>query len=106
MRTLTDATLYTVSSLRGTYFALLDHDSGCILTEPTETAAAALANQRDLVIVDQVQITEDKLRKLMVSRYGEVHSSAPADVKSPAMAVPELADDPLHIDTLAAHAGA
>lgn len=68
MRTLTDATLYTVTGPRATYYALRIHDTGAILTERTESAAAAIANEQDLVIVDQLQITHAELLDMMAAR--------------------------------------
>lgn len=69
MKTLTDATLYTVNGPRGTYYAIRDHDTGTVLTEGTESAAAAVANEKDLVIVDQLQIGHAELLKLMAARW-------------------------------------
>ena len=68
MRTITDATLYTVTGPRTTYYALRNHDTGAIQTERTEAAAAAIANEQDFVIVDQVQITHGKLLEMMAAR--------------------------------------
>jgi len=68
MRTLCDATLYTVIDPRGTYYAIRDHDSGMVWTRPTESAAAMLANENNLVIVEQAMIQHDKLME-MASRY-------------------------------------
>ena len=68
MRTLTDATLYTVNGPRGSYFAVRNHDSGSVLTERTESAAAALANEQDLLIVDQCEISHAQLLEMMAAR--------------------------------------
>ena len=72
MRTLCDATLYTVIDPRGTYYAIRNHDTGMVWTKPTESAAAALANEHNLVIVEQEMIQHDKLMKLT----SEQHSAA------------------------------
>jgi len=71
MKTLTDATLYTVAGPRGTYFAVRSHDTGAILTERTEAAAAAMANEQDFVIVDQLEITHAELLEMMSARSVE-----------------------------------
>jgi len=61
MRTVTDATLYVVQGPRGPYFAIVENDSGVVITEGTEQAAAALANEKDLVLVDRREISHDEL---------------------------------------------
>src|SRR5205807_2995981 len=84
MRTLTDATLYTVNGPRGSYYAIRNHDTGSVLTERTESAAAALANEQDLVIVDQREISHAELLEMMASRCADgavrlgTHADAPA----------------------------
>lgn len=64
MRTLTDATLFTVNGPQGRYFAIHNHDTGAVITRPTESGAAALANEQDLLIVDQREISHAKLQEL------------------------------------------
>lgn len=64
MRTLTDATLYTVHGPRGSYYAVRNHDTGAVLTERTRSAAAGLANEQDLVIVDQREISHAELLEM------------------------------------------
>ena len=71
MRTLTDATLLTVNGPRGAYFAIQDNDTGMVLTERTEQAAAALADEKDMLIVERRQITHDELLAMMSSRCPE-----------------------------------
>ena len=71
MRTLTDATLFTVNGPRGCYYAVRSHDSGTVLTERTESAAAALANEKDLLIVDQREISHAELLEMMAARADE-----------------------------------
>ncbi|HXE54537.1 MAG TPA: hypothetical protein VN541_16060 [Tepidisphaeraceae bacterium] len=65
MRTLTDATLYTVNGPMGTYFAVRNHETGCIHTEQTKSAAAKIANEQDLLIVDTGEIDHSELLKMM-----------------------------------------
>lgn len=65
MRTLNDATMLVVSGPRGTYYALRDNDTGAIITERTEQAAAALANEKDMLIVDRREITHAELQKML-----------------------------------------
>ena len=72
MRTLTDATLLVVNGPRGAYFAILDNESGAVLTERTEHAAAALANEKDMVIVDRREVSHAELLKMMAARYERV----------------------------------
>ena len=67
MRTLTDATLFTVNGPRGCYYAVRNHDTGAVLTERTESAAA-LANEKDLLIVEQREIGHAELLEMMASR--------------------------------------
>ena len=69
MKTLTDATLLVVNGPRGAYFAILDNESGSVLTERTEHAAAALANEKDMVIVDRREISHAELLRMMAARY-------------------------------------
>lgn len=68
MRTLTDATLYTVNGPRGAYYAVRNHDTGAVFTEPTESAAAAVANEQDLVIVDTITVSHSELLSIISSR--------------------------------------
>jgi hypothetical protein len=65
MRTLTNATMFVVNGSLGAYFALRDDDSGEVLTERTEKAAAALANVKDMLIVDRREISHAELLKMM-----------------------------------------
>jgi hypothetical protein len=71
MRTLTDATLFTVNGPRGCYYAVRSHDTGTVLTERTESAAAALANEKDLLIVEQREISHAELLEMMAARAEE-----------------------------------
>ena len=71
MRTLTDATLFTVNGPRGSYYAVRNHDTGTIVTERTESAAASLANEQDLLIVDQREISHAELLDMMAARCAE-----------------------------------
>lgn len=64
MRTLTNATMFVVTGPRGAYYALRDDDSGAIITERTEQAAAALANDKDMLIVDRRDISHAELLKM------------------------------------------
>jgi len=80
MKTLTDATFYTVTGPTGTYYAVRDHDTGAVLTERTETGAAALANEKDLLIVERGIIDHARLMQMMASRFagaapGGLHSA-------------------------------
>lgn len=81
MRTLTDATLLTIDGPKGAYYAVLDHATGTVLTERTEHAAAALANEKDMVIVDRRQITHAELLRMMTARYEGVAQRPEADQK-------------------------
>jgi hypothetical protein len=76
MKTLSDATLLVVNGPRGPYYALLDNESGAVLTERTEHAAAALANEKDMVIVDRREVTHAELLKMMAARYDPVERPA------------------------------
>lgn len=76
MRTLTDATLFTVNGPRGCYYAIRNHDSGAVLTERTESAAAALANEKDLLIVEQRQISHAELLEMMAARVQDGSAAA------------------------------
>ena len=78
MRTLTDATLFTVNGPRGCYFAVRNHDTGVILTERTESAAAGLANESDLVIVDQREISHAELLEMTAARCADDAPTPPA----------------------------
>jgi hypothetical protein len=71
MRTLTDATLLIVKGPKGAYFAIQDNDTGLVLTERTEQAAAALANEKDMLVVDRREISHDQLLALTNSRCEE-----------------------------------
>lgn len=64
MRTLTNATMFVVNGPRGAYYALRDDDAGTIVTERTEQAAAALANEKDMLIVDRREISHAELLKM------------------------------------------
>jgi hypothetical protein len=68
MRTITDATLYVVNGPRGPYYALRDNDSGQIITERTEQAAATVANEKDMVIVERLEISHPKMLAMMGGR--------------------------------------
>lgn len=68
MKTLTDATLYIVNGPRGPYYAVHEHETGAVLTERTESAAIALANEKDLLIVDRQQISHAGMLELMAAR--------------------------------------
>lgn len=70
MRTVTDATLYIVNGPHGPYFAIRDNDSGEIITERTEQAAAVIANEKDMLIVDRIEITHAKLLAVSGFRGG------------------------------------
>jgi len=65
MRTVTDATLYVVKGPRGPYYAIVENDSGEVIKEATEQAAAAIANERDLILVDRREITHDELTAML-----------------------------------------
>lgn len=69
MRTLTDATLLVVNGPRGPYYAILENETGAVLTERTEHAAAAMANEKDMVIVDRREVSHAELLRMMASRY-------------------------------------
>jgi hypothetical protein len=71
MRTLTDATMFVVKGPHGPYYALQDNDSGVVVTERTEQAAAALANEKDMLIVDRREITHAELLKMTGMRSAE-----------------------------------
>lgn len=71
MRTLTDATLLTVNGPRGAYFAIQDNDTGMVLTERTEQAAAALADEKDMLIVERRRVTHEELLAMTNSRCEE-----------------------------------
>ena len=71
MRTISDATLYTVIGPRGTHYAVRNHDTGEIWTERTELAAAALGNEHNLVIVEREEIPHHKLLDMMAARAQE-----------------------------------
>jgi hypothetical protein len=77
MRTLTDATLLVVNGPRGAYFAILDNESGAVLTERTEHAAAALANEKDMLIVDRREISHAELLRMMAARYDDQVAARP-----------------------------
>ena len=77
MRTITDATLYTVTGPRGTYYALRDHDSGTILTERTPSAAIALANEKDLIVVERLEIEHAELLEMVSTQYADGSAAAP-----------------------------
>ena len=79
MRTLKDATLFTVSGPRGTYFAVRDQESGAVLTERTESAAAAMADERDLLIVDRREISHAELIGMMASRAAQGTDARPQE---------------------------
>ena len=64
MRTLTNATMFVVNGPRGAYYALRDDDSGTIVTARTEQAAAALANDKDMLIADRREISQAELLKM------------------------------------------
>lgn len=83
MRTLTDATLFTVNGPHGCYYALRNHDTGAVMTERTESAAAALANEHDLVIAEQRIVSHAQLLEMMESRSAD---SAAAQVMADAVA--------------------
>lgn len=68
MRTLTDATMFVVDGPRGVSYALQDNDTGDIIVEDTEQAAAAQANEKDMLIVDRRQISHGELQKLLGKR--------------------------------------
>ena len=68
MRTLTDATLFTVNGPRGCYYAIRNHVTGAVLTERTDSAAAALANENDLVIAEQREISHAELLEMLSAR--------------------------------------
>ena len=65
MRTVTDATLYVVKGPRGPYYAIRENESGAVVTEGTEQAAAALANEKDLVLVERREISHEDLLKML-----------------------------------------
>ncbi|HEY2586314.1 MAG TPA: hypothetical protein VGI81_11175 [Tepidisphaeraceae bacterium] len=94
MKTLTDATLLVVSGPRGAYFAILDNESGTVLTERTEHAAAALANEKDMVIVDRREIGHAELLRMMAARYDRMDdkpaADQPADGSEPAKPAPTM----------------
>lgn len=71
MRTLTDATMFVVNGPRGLYYALQDNDTGAVVIESTEQAAAALANEKDMLIVDRREISHAELQKMMGKRAPE-----------------------------------
>ena len=71
MRTLKDATLFTVSGPRGTYYAVRDEETGAVLTERTESAASAMADERDLLIVDRREVGHAELIEMMASRASQ-----------------------------------
>lgn len=68
MKTLTDATLYTVNGPRGPYYALHERETGAVLTERTESAAMALANDKDMLIVERQEISHAGILELMAAR--------------------------------------
>lgn len=103
MRTLTDATLYVVDGPHGPYYAIRDNESGRIVTERTEQAAARIANQTDMVIVDRVHITHAKLLAMTGSGAAGQQASATAQllafptdaaVDRPANAAPAMRREP------------
>jgi len=65
MRTVIDATLYVVKGPKGPYCAIRENDSGLVVTERTEQAAAALANEKDMIVVDRREISHDELLKML-----------------------------------------
>lgn len=71
MRTLTDATMFVVNGPRGMCYALQDNDTGVIVVEDTEQAAAALANEKDMLIVDRREISHAELQKMLGKRAAE-----------------------------------
>lgn len=79
MKTLIDATLLVVNGPRGAYYAILDNESGAVLTERTEHAAAALANEKDMVIVDRKEISHAELLRIMAARYDRLDEKPAAD---------------------------
>ena len=68
MRTLSDATLYTVNGPRGTYWAIRCQETGAVWTERTESAAAALADEHDLIVVNREDISHAMLLEMMAER--------------------------------------
>jgi hypothetical protein len=71
MRTLTDATLFVVDGPRGAYFAIRENETGTVLTERTELAAASLANEKDMIIVDRREIGHAELLAMLGSQCEE-----------------------------------
>jgi hypothetical protein len=65
MRTVIDATLYVVKGPKGPYYAIRENDSGLVVTERTEQAAAALANEKDMIVVDRREISHEELVKIL-----------------------------------------
>lgn len=57
--------MFVVNGPRGPYYALKDNDTGAVVTESTEQAAAALANEKDLLIVDRREISHADLVKML-----------------------------------------
>jgi hypothetical protein len=93
MKTLTDATLLVVNGPRGAYYAILDNESGAVLTERTEHAAAALANEKDMVIVDRKEVSHAELLRIMAARYERTESATadqPAGASEPAKPAPTM----------------
>jgi hypothetical protein len=79
MRTVTDATLYIVKGPKGSYCAIRENDTGMVITERTEHAAAVLASSKDMIIVDRREISHDQLLAMMASNCGDPQSAFDCD---------------------------
>jgi hypothetical protein len=91
MRTVSDATLLVVDGPRGPYYAIMQNATGTVLTERTEQAAASLANDKDMVIVERREVSHAELLRLMNDRYDRRpphpaadHPTAGTDAEHPA----------------------
>jgi hypothetical protein len=76
MKTLTDATLYIVNGPRGPYYAVHERETGAVLTERTESAAMALANEKDMLIVDRQEISHAGILEVMAQRSQNAETAA------------------------------
>ena len=83
MRTITDATLYTVKGPRGAYYAIREKETGMVLTERTEQAAMAMANERDMIISDRQEISHADLLAMMADRCKDSAPESQADQPHP-----------------------
>ena len=86
----TRGVLYTVRGPRAVYYALRNEETGRVWTERTELAARDQANELAITIVNEAEITQDELVRLMVgealSQEGGVqkpHAASAAPVAEP-----------------------